>query len=195
MSNFKKTDCLFIRYLAPTLCGIKPANLFTLSLSDYASINLTKWIFTLKKNQLSLVSIKSSINRIMIFSYDFVWIRKILSDAFIQAYLIGKGYSNPSDTSQTLKELFLRLENQKGFPHEVGLFLGYPIEDVIGFEENEGRNCKCCSYWKSYSDPSIAKSCCAQYKWCSEMCKQWFVEGLSVPQIIKKYKEAVDQAA
>lgn len=43
------------------------------------------------------------------------------------------------------------------FPHEVGLFLGYPPEDVEGFIENKARSCKITGYWKVYSDEEKAK--------------------------------------
>lgn len=195
MTNFSNTESLFIRYAAPTICGIKPANLFTLSESQFMAEDLQKWESNLKVQNLCMAFFKTSSNRWMIFIYDYVWIRQIISTALIQAYLKGKGYTDPSNTLLTLKQLFNHLQNHKNFPHEIGLFLGYPIEDVIGFEENHGKNCKYCGYWKSYSDTSEAKTCCAKYKWCSELCKQLFDEGLSVPQIIKKYKEAVNDAA
>ena len=50
--------------------------------------------------------------------------------------LIDQGYS-PDDMSSCLKMLVARL-NEKRFPHEIGAFLGYPIEDVEGFIKNEG---------------------------------------------------------
>lgn len=39
-----------------------------------------------------------------------------------------------------------------GFPHEIGIFLGYPIWDVEGFITNKGQNYKLCGYWKVYED-------------------------------------------
>jgi len=195
VTNFNKTDTYFIHYLAPTLCGIKPANLFTLAESDFSRADIKRWKNRLKNQNLCLEVFKCSERRWIIFAYDFVWIRKLLSDVLVQAYLLGKGYSNPEDTTLSLKELFIRLKKQQGFPHEVGFFLGYPIEDVISFEENQGHNCKYCGYWKSYCNPKEAEKCCTKYKWCSQMCKQWFEEGHTVPQIIKKYKEAVGKAA
>lgn len=195
MPNLINTESLLIHYSAPTMCGIKPANLFTLSESQIRNVDLEKWKSKLQAQNLNLIYFKTSSNRWMIFIYNHCWIRQIISDSLIQAYLRGKGYENPLNTHQTLKELFSRIKNSKSFPHEIGFFLGYPIEDVIAFEENKGQNCKYCGYWKSYSNPSEAKSCCAQYKWCSQICKQLFEEGLSVPQIIKKYKEAVSNAA
>ena len=39
------------------------------------------------------------------------------------------------------------LRNQE-FPHEMGLLLGYPVEDVKGFIRNGGENCLYIGYWK-----------------------------------------------
>jgi len=195
VTNFSKIDKYFIHYLAPTLCGIKPANLFTLAESDFTQVDIKKWKKRLKNLNLNFEFFRSSEKRWTIFAYDYVWIRKLLSDSLIQAYLLGKEYSNPEDTIQTLNELIIRLQNQNGFPHEIGIFLGYPIEDVMSFEQNQGHNCKYCGYWKSYCNPEEAKKCCAEYKQCSQMCKQWFEEGHTVPQIIKKYKEATKKVA
>lgn len=41
----------------------------------------------------------------------------------------------------------------KGFPHEIGAFLGYPPEDIIGFINNSGKKYLFTGYWKVYHDP------------------------------------------
>lgn len=195
MTNYFCINHIFIHHLAPTFCGIKPSSLFTLAKNDFSDSDFRYWKNLLKKQNLSLVAFESSSGRWVIFAYNFIWLRQILSDSVIQAYLRGKEYSNPMHTLQTIKDLLDRLKKKSGFPHEIGIFLGYPFEDVIHFEENQGRNCKYCGYWKSYCNPEEAKRCCNQYKCCSQMCKQWFEEGLSVPQIINKYKEVAQSAA
>ena len=43
------------------------------------------------------------------------------------------------------------LSGSCAFPHEIGLFLGYPFEDVMGFIENKGENYLCSGCWKVYS--------------------------------------------
>lgn len=40
------------------------------------------------------------------------------------------------------------------FPHEMGVLLGYPAEDVRGFIENKGRNFLYTGYWKVYKNLS-----------------------------------------
>ena len=43
------------------------------------------------------------------------------------------------------------------FPHEIGAFLGYPVSDILGFIENNGKNYKFSGYWKVYGDAEEAK--------------------------------------
>lgn len=42
------------------------------------------------------------------------------------------------------------------FPHEIGFFLDYPTEDVLGFIGNEGRNYLAVGPWKVYSNLACA---------------------------------------
>lgn len=44
------------------------------------------------------------------------------------------------------------------FPHEVGVLLGYPLEDVRGFVEHGGRDATAVGPWKSYGDPAQARA-------------------------------------
>lgn len=52
------------------------------------------------------------------------------------------------------------------FPHEIGLFLGYPPEDVEGFRLHRGRDYKLCGCWKVYSDVEGARQCFRRYARC-----------------------------
>jgi hypothetical protein len=46
---------------------------------------------------------------------------------------------------------------EEDFPHEIGLFLGYPPEDVDGFIRNKGRDSLDVGYWKVYGDVRKAR--------------------------------------
>ena len=70
------------------------------------------------------------------------------------------------------------------FPHEVGLFLSYPPEDVRGFIDNHARNCKYLGFWKVYGDVEKAKRTFANYERCTEAyCRKWSM-GASLPSLI-----------
>ena len=55
-----------------------------------------------------------------------------------------------------LARLRARLAQGGAFPHEIGLFLDYPADDVLAFVEKGGAGCKLCGYWKVYGDEEKA---------------------------------------
>ena len=74
----------------------------------------------------------------------------------------------PFSLEQLLRCLSRRLRQSEGFPHEIGVFLGYPLEDVIGFCRHKGEGCKLCGYWKVYGDVDHAKQCFAAFDRCRD---------------------------
>lgn len=67
-----------------------------------------------------------------------------------QPFLEKMGYEFAGGLEQKLQLLKRRFEAL--CPHEVGVFLGMPVEDVEGFIEHKGKNCLFCSYWKVYAN-------------------------------------------
>ena len=60
------------------------------------------------------------------------------------------------------------MDGKLGFPHEIGLFLGYPVEDVEGFIRYGGAGCKLCGCWKVYGDvPSASR----QFARITQVCR------------------------
>ena len=85
------------------------------------------------------------------------------------------------------QNIFLSLAYLKGryckesvFPHEIGLFLGYPPEDVKGFIENKGRNFLMCAYWKEYVNEQEAKKIFDKYASCSKKFCEKLSSGASI---------------
>ena len=76
-----------------------------------------------------------------------------------------------------------RMREQDEFPHEIGLFLGYPPEDVRGFIENGARGCKCVGCWKVYGDAETARETFAKYKKCTDVYRARYAEGRSVERL------------
>lgn len=69
------------------------------------------------------------------------------------------------------------------FPHEVGFFLGYPYEDVMGFIEHEGRDYLCCGCWKVYSQRERAEACFARYRRCTRTCELMLEHGAALSDL------------
>ncbi|MVN46373.1 DUF3793 family protein, partial [Eggerthella lenta] len=106
----------------------------------------------------------------------------------VAAFLTAEGY-DPSSLSACIEKLHKRicgtdLQSQMtgrcSFPHEIGFFLGYPYEDVIGFIDNEGENFLCSGCWKVYAKERDAQTCFCCYKNCTTMYQQLFDEGVSI---------------
>ena len=82
-----------------------------------------------------------------------------------------------------MERLRQRLAMDGTFPHEIGLFLSYPLEDVEGFVENRGRNCKCTGCWKVYGDEQQAQRQFSRYRKCQEVYLRLWQGGRSVEQL------------
>ena len=70
-----------------------------------------------------------------------------------------------------------------GFPHEIGVFLGYPLNDVKGFIENAGKKYLMIGYWKVYSDPAGARMVFKKYDRAKDCAVNEFLTGKSIREI------------
>ena len=75
------------------------------------------------------------------------------------------------------------MNSSKTFPHEIGVFLGYPLEDVIGFIKNSGQNSICTGCWKVYYNECEALKLFKRYKKCREVYQRLFKQGKTVLQL------------
>lgn len=83
-----------------------------------------------------------------------------------------------------LGERFSYYYNQEGgFPHEMGIFLGYPLEDVKGFIAHGGKNCCFTGYWKVYSNVEHAKQKFQAFDMAKEAAVNEFFSGKNVWEI------------
>lgn len=78
----------------------------------------------------------------------------------VQMFLNAYGY-NTRDVEAALLKLSERVcqyvHKERSFPHEIGIFLDYPLEDVRGFIREKGRNGLLNGYWKVYHNPGKAQ--------------------------------------
>ena len=100
-------------------------------------------------------------------------LRGDLSQAAAQPLLRSNGY-DPRRCEQCVSRLARKLRQEEDFPHEIGLFLGYPPEDVQGFICLGPQCCKCTGCWKVYGDEEAARKKFTQFKNCTrDYCRQW----------------------
>ena len=132
-----------IEHCAPTLASLKTANLFSLNFSSEKNFDkqFNKWNCQLGKKGISLLLLHRYQQTALIYVYRRGRLQNDLCKPGVAAFLAQYGYAS-TDVEYALLRLKERFGVGDKFPHEIGLFLDYPLGDVVGFIENEGRNCK-----------------------------------------------------
>jgi hypothetical protein len=148
-------DNMFLYFTAPILRGAKPASLFTLN-PHCLSFWHERQNALRKATGLRTLEIVNQRGAVLLFSYDESALRVLLQDIRAMALLARYGYPAGRDPREMLRYLRRRFSNS-GFPHEIGVFLGYPADDVWSFIANGGKNYICCLYWKVYHNVERAR--------------------------------------
>ncbi|MBQ8165316.1 MAG: DUF3793 family protein [Clostridia bacterium] len=178
------SDELIVRYCSPTLAGMKTGNIFTCSFADknkmYGSIR--NWNTLLTKKGLRILPLRFRNNKALIYVYRPKRLSADLENSTAEQLLRSCGYCNKSP-DRCILHLMKRLEESEEFPHEIGLFLGYPPEDVLGFIENKAGGCKCVGCWKVYGDAEAARKTFAKYKKCTDVYCTQLSKGRSIERL------------
>lgn len=178
------SEDLIIRYCAPTLAGIKTGNLFNCdykSLSDLEKI-IKEVEIKLESKGVKIVPLRYSKNRVLIYTYRPSRLELDLKNDKAISILEEIGYRK-SEKCNHLDKLVERVNNSNEFPHEIGLFLGYPPEDVLGFIKNKGRCSKYTGCWKVYGDADRARKLFAMYKRCTRVYGVKWLQGKTLQEL------------
>lgn len=173
-----------IEYCSPTLASIKPANLFSHPFSsemDLAS-QLTCLNDQLGEKGISLLLLCRRGYKALIYVYRKALLQADLNRPEVSKFLQAYGYEH-MEVDAALNRLKERLNQEGEFPHEIGVFLGYPLGDVVGFIQNGGKNCKCTGCWKVYSNECEAVKLFARYKKCRTMYVHLWKNGRTIWQL------------
>ena len=170
---------------APALLGIKCASLLSLGaqwfeVSEYAR----QFNERVKSRGLKLRLLCECRNRVLLFVYNERLLRARLSDERARGLLSECGYDVTLTLEEHLDRLSERISCGGDFPHEIGIFLGYPVDDVLGFIENGGENFKLCGCWKVYSDTEGAVRAFKSYDRCREHLCSKLSKGLDIYQAL-----------
>ncbi len=173
-----------IRHCAPTLAGIKRAGLFSYFFEDAesASAELAAVNRLLNARGVFVEALVWRETSVLVYAYRYSQLREALARTEVRELLAPYGYPTP-DTDACIAHLRTRVGCSDCFPHEIGVFLGYPIEDVRGFILHGGKDCKSCGLWKVYCDPAAAEKQFDKINKCSRVYRQVFSEGRSLVQL------------
>ncbi len=175
---------LIVRHCAPTLAGMKTGSMFNCPFKDSAEMqnSIRRLNRLLGKKGLRVLPLQYRNNRALVYIYRPARLSCDLQDSTAYRLLYERGY-NMETPGQCVAHLRKRLCECKEFPHEVGLFLGYPPEDVLGFIENRAGGCKCVGCWKVYGDVESAQKIFAKYKKCTDVYCAQLAQGKSIERL------------
>ena len=170
-----------IEHCSPTLASLKTASLFRLPVFSKKEVaqQLGYWNRVLEPKGVSIDLLCFCGSAALVYVYRRSQLYHRLKRPEVVQFLSSYGYSN-FEVKDALFALRTRLTESAEFPHEIGIFLGYPLEDVIGFIQNGGQNSKCTGCWKVYVNEAEAKKQFEQFKKCREIYSKLWSRGRSI---------------
>lgn len=175
------------------LSGIKPSNL--LIYSNHCEGCISEELKNTGTEHMKLYTGKNDSVSII---FNREKLEKSLLDEENREFIKQYGYEDFSVNSVIEKLAGRYTEFKEGraeFPHEMGIVLGYPLEDVSGFIENNGKNYLYSGYWKVYKNAEEKIQLFKIYKY----IKKYFVEqienGRQIHQICSECREFAVRAA
>ncbi len=175
---------VFVRHCAPTLAGIKTANLFSCPFADEKRMkeSVRRLNRILVKKGIRVLPLRYRDGRALIYAYRPSRLMQDLQQSGACRLLKERGYTFGAP-ERCIVQLVQRLADDGEFPHEIGLFLGYPPEDVCGFIENRAEGYKCVGEWKVYGDADRARETFAKYRKCTEAYCAQFAQEKSIERL------------
>jgi hypothetical protein len=107
-----------------------------------------------------------SVSGVLVFFYDPVLLYETLADPQNRRFLAARGCDETPSLTGDLNWLENRFHRfSDAFPHEIGLFLGYPLKDVEGFvlrqrpvDVGQGTD------WRVFGDPATSLALMARFR-------------------------------
>lgn len=173
---------------APLIVGLKMSNLFIIQ-----NEHISKMYRLLKESRISYYVFLVTEKMSTLFLYDREKLENFLSKKQTRLFFQEEGYLD-FDLQKVLFrfrcQYRLYWSGKRDFPHELGLLLGYPIEDVNGFILNKGKKSLYTGYWKVYDDVQGKKELFRMYELAKETLIQLVFNGISIAEIIDTYNGA-----
>ena len=155
MDNMKSVQVQLILQCAPFLKGIKIACI--LNITEENSRELYE---ILEGTGIKFKILTRNHGKCLVLLYRRESFSRYLKRTDVREFLGSYGYEDV-EPEKMLERLSKRVcqysDGEICFPHEIGAFLDYPIDDVKCFIEKDGKDSLFSGYWKVYNNPGRAK--------------------------------------
>ncbi|WP_099189137.1 DUF3793 family protein [Tepidibacter mesophilus] len=146
-----------LQLLGPVIFGVKPAEIISFPYSDKQnSYRLTEIKRILDKNNKIFYKEFSYCNKCTkILFYNSTELNNILSEYRNLKFLQSIGYPNNYNLNIYLDFIIGKMKTGD-IPDEIGIFLGYPLKDVLGFIGHPSLKLTKINGWRVYGDSRIS---------------------------------------
>ncbi len=176
---------LLANHCAPAICGIKASNLINCRFDIYN--NLLEEIEELNEKynpKYEFIVLKKVGNNALILVYK----KEVLENTIYKEdnilYLKKNGYPISCGIDSMLEYLKERLKNNKEFPNEIGVFLGYSLDDIIAFND-KNKECLYVGIWKVYYDVERKLKIFKKYNKCRNVVIRLLDNGFNIERIFR----------
>ncbi len=184
--DFRDLTTQLVMQCAPLISGLKFSNLLSLQSDKMEELERI-----IEDTDICAYYLTGTDRRIYILLYNEEELKAYIAHPEIKAFLQKLSYSS-FELEDILKEFKIRYSTymltKKNFPHEMGVILGYPIEDVVGFIDNNGENFLYSGYWKVYENVKEKKKIFTKYEMVREAMIHLISKGIRINEIIQ-FKE------
>ncbi len=173
--------------LAPVVERHKPSTIlsFTANQQNLCALwDEHKGIFPVT-SQLAFQEVKRTKGGVSVLFYNPRLLKETVEVQEVACFLKSFGYREDMSLQESLDHLSTRFTD--GCPHEIGIFLGIPLLDVISFIKHNGQNCVECGYWKVYHNPQQAKKIFASYEEAKYKFMQYITSGYHPKEYLESY--------
>ncbi len=171
--------------LAPTIYGEKPGTI--LNLMDTSKLSMkTLWLeygsTLLAKSNLQWIVVKEDSKSLKIFFYRPDLLESYVNELAIRDFLAGFGYHYTMNLEEML--LYFKERFSCTCPHEMGVFLGIPLKDVLGFM-GMSEECRTCEgMWQIYGDPGSSLCIMRRMEENKNQVVNWMTEGYAAADVL-----------
>lgn len=184
--DIKSIETQLALQCAPLITGLKISNLLIVSKSDERLVRAI-----LKRTGISFYRLLTAGEKMMFLLFRRNQLEAYLKKPEVKQVFLSEKYQDFA-LGNILRSFQKRYEDYmnggKQFPHEMGLLLGYPVEDVTGFIENDGENFLYSGYWKVYENMPEKVKLFDRFEHAKETLIQLLSNGLSISDIINIYE-------
>lgn len=191
------SQCVVSR-AAGVVAGVKPGALFNFVAHPVAGSDFGRAVVRraagevihtyateLPRYGVELVVLHAGVRKVQLFAYRGELVEEIIARPDERRFLLDAGY-DVQDARRVVESLRARMYAyyraaelgyaRPAYPHEVGLLLGYPLEDVRGFMRGDAETCR--GPWKAYGDRRAAQARFGRLAMHESRCQALYQGGL-----------------